>query len=83
MDEDLHKDYDELRSFQRYYADGQIQRRVQSMYRFEDPAETVFDELLRRLGQVSEPPSAAAFGDAVPGEGARAAPAGSRMKAEE
>jgi len=83
MDQDLHKDYDELRSFQRYYADGQIQHRVQSMYRFEDPAETVFDDLLRRLDQVSEPPSAAAFGDAVPGEGARAAPTGSRMKAEE
>ncbi len=82
MDQDLHKDYDELRSFQRYYADGQIQRRVQSMYRLEDPAETVFDDLLRRLDQVSEPPSAA-FGDAVPGEGARAAPPGSRMKAEE
>lgn len=60
MDQDLHQECNARRSFQLHRGDAQMRHRVQSMYRFEMPAEIVFDELLQRLDQasVSERPAA-------------------------
>lgn len=69
MDQDLHQDRDARRSFHLHHGGAQMRHRVQSMDRFEIPAETVFDELLQRLDQASASGRAPARGDMASREG--------------